>query len=131
MVATVITVTKVIVVKMVFMVTMDIMVRIIMVIMDVMVVMVIRIDGTTRTHATGGTEKSKKTDRTDRHLNLTFQVTCLGQLLQFLRCLRPHTNTCLSTKSGVCSLQYRLQRQDERGCFPFVWWMYLHVKLSN
>ena len=97
----------------------------------VVVVMVIRTDKTTRTHGTNKTDRTTMThgthksgritwtrDRQDRqvrderqdrriwHLNLTFQVTCVGQLSQFLRCLRPHTNTCLATKSEVCSLQY-------------------------
>ena len=66
----------------------------------VMVVMVIGTDRTTRTHGTNKTDRITRTngthktvritrtrDRQDRqiwHLNLTFQVTCVGQLSQFL-----------------------------------------------
>ena len=51
-------------------------------------------------------------DKQDRHVNLTFQVTSVGQLSQFLRCFRPHTNTFLATKSGVSSLQNRDKRKE-------------------
>ena len=59
------------------MVAMDIMVvmaMIIIIVMLVMFIMVIRTDRKTRTNGQTG------------HLNLTFQVTCVGQLSQFLRC---------------------------------------------
>ena len=83
----------------------------VIIIVVVMVVMVIRTDRTTRTHGTNKTDRITRThgthktdritrtrDRQDRqvrderqdrqiwHLNLTFQVTCVGQLPQFLRC---------------------------------------------
>ena len=40
------------------------------------------------TAKTPRTDKSKRTDRTDRSdIDLTFQVTCVGQLSQFFQCL--------------------------------------------
>ena len=73
------------------------------VLMAVMVIIVIRTgrrtrttiihdnDRTTKTIITHGIDKRDNSeDRQDRqicHLNLTFQVTCVGQLSQFLRCL--------------------------------------------
>ena len=96
------------------MVTRNIMVDMVIIIVVVMVVMVIRTDRTTMTHGTNKTDRVTRThgtpktdrivrtrdrqDRQDRqvrderqdrqilHLNLTFQVTCVGQLSQFLRC---------------------------------------------
>ena len=83
----------------------------VIIIVVVMVVMVIRTDRTTRTHGTNKTDRITRThgthktdritrtrDRQDRqvrderqdrqiwHLNLTFRVTSVGQLLQFLLC---------------------------------------------
>ena len=73
---------------------------VIMVAMTIKVAMVIRtdrIDMTDRTDSTDWKERTERTDRAvkidiqrfnsqDSHLNLTFQVTCVRQLLQFLRC---------------------------------------------
>ena len=56
------------------MVAMVVMAIIIIVGMLVMFIMVVRTDRKTRTNRQTG------------HLNLTFQVTCVGQLSQFLRC---------------------------------------------
>ena len=70
------------------------------VLMAVMVIIVIRTGRTTRTTITHDNDRTTKTiithgiDKRDNsevrqicHLNLTFQVTCVGQLSQFLRCL--------------------------------------------
>ena len=74
-------VTKVSMSETVIMVTKNIMVDMVIIIVVVMVVMVIRTDRTTRTR-----DKQDRQDRQILHLNLTFQVTCVGQLSQFLRC---------------------------------------------
>ena len=95
-------VTKVTMVETVIMVTINIMVDMVIVIVEVKVVMVIRTDRTTsRMTRTPGTHKTYRITRTRdksgvrersqdkqiRHSNLTFQVTCVGQLSQFLRSL--------------------------------------------
>ena len=64
------------------MVAMDIMVVMVMIniLVVFMVIMVMRI-------YTGKTGLRDRQERQIWHLNLTFQVTFVGQLLQFLRCL--------------------------------------------
>ena len=77
--------TMIITVVMVIMVTKVIMAK--MVIIVAMDIMVIRTDRTTKTHWTDRTDKEDKEDRQIWHLNLTFQVTYVGQLSQVLQFL--------------------------------------------
>ena len=68
-----------------------IVVLVVMVFMVVMVIMVFMVIMVIRTNRKTRTTRTNKTDRTDRsgHLNLNFQVTCVGPLSQFLRCFVP------------------------------------------
>ena len=73
-------------------------IMVIKIIMVTMVVIVIRTDRTTRTQGSNKTDRITGTqDRQDRqiwHLNLTFQVTCVGQHSQFVRCLFLTSQIC-------------------------------------
>ena len=76
---------------------------------------------------TDGTDGIDGTDRKTWHLNLTFQDTCLGQLLQFLQCFY-HDDTLT-----IVSITYHCQcsvNNDDNGFVisysgPHLWWLFL------